>query len=138
MCQNVLCSANDATDIETAAVKRLSIMLSALNLGAVQIENCTRKPCVVLQLCVAHCLSDFSTPCRNVEKSLRTTNERTFSAPMMLWHFSFHHNALYSTDNAKKAVTAAMRILNRYTYLILIPQFCLYACMKVHTGVWAL
>ena len=63
-CQNTLYSADVATKAETTAVRRLSITLSVLDLGAVQIEHSTCQHRIALQLCVAHCLCSLSTlPC---------------------------------------------------------------------------
>ena len=83
-CQNALCSAYDTTKAETAAVWRLSIALSVLNLGAVQIEHSTWQHRIALQFCVAHCLCSLSTLRCDVEKSLRTTNEKVFRADINL------------------------------------------------------
>ena len=76
--------ADDATKAETAAVRRLSIMLSVLGLGAVQIELSIWQHRIALQLCVAHCLRSLSSLRYDVEKSLRTTNETIFLAHINL------------------------------------------------------
>ena len=116
-CQNALCSADDATKAETAAVRRLSIMLSVLGLGAVQIELSIWQHRIALQLCVAHCLRSLSSLRCGVEKSLRTTNETIFLAHINLSIGSACQNALCSADNATKAETAAVRRFSRHIYI---------------------
>ena len=111
-CQNTLCSADDATKAETAAVRRLSIMLSVLGLGAVQIELSIWQHCIALQLCVAHCLRSLSSLQCDVEKLLRTTNETIFPAHINLSVGSACQNALCSADDATKAETAAVQRLS--------------------------
>ena len=116
-CQNALCSADDATKAETAAVWRLSIMLFVLGLGAVQIELSIWQHRIALQLCVAHCLRSLSSLRCGVEKSLRTTNETIFLAHTNLLVGSACQNALCSADDATKAETAAVRSMSIYIYI---------------------
>ena len=54
VCQNAPYTADDATKAQRAAVRRLSFMLSVLDLGAVQIELSIWQHRFALQLCIAH------------------------------------------------------------------------------------
>ena len=111
-CQNALCTADDATKAETAAVRRLSFMLSVLGLGAVQIELSIWQYRIALQLCVAHCSRSLRSLQCGEEKSLRTTNETIFLAHINLSVGSACQNALCSADDATTAETAAVRRLS--------------------------
>ena len=72
----------------------LSITLSVLDLGAVQIEHSTWQHRIALQIWVAHCLCNLSTLRCGVEKSLHTTNETVFPAHINLSVDSACPNAL--------------------------------------------
>ena len=95
----------------------LSIALSVLDLGVVQIKHSTWQHRIALQLCVAHCLRSLSTLRCSVKKSLRTTNETIFRAHINLSVGNVCPNALFSADNATKAETAAVRRLNTHIHL---------------------
>ena len=110
-------SADDTTKAETAAVRRLSFMLSVLGLSAVQIELSIWQHRIALQLCVAHCSPSLSSLRCGVEKSLRTTNETIFPAHINLSVGSACQNTQCSANDATKAETAAVRRLSIYLYV---------------------
>ena len=97
---------------EILYMRNISITLSVLDLGAVQIEHSTWQHRIALQICVAHCLCSLSTLRCGMEKSLRTTNETVFPAHINISVGMACQNALCSTNNARKVETAAVRRLS--------------------------
>ena len=63
-----------------AAVRRLSITLSVLVLGAVQIMHSACQHRAALQLCVAYCLCSLSNFRCGEKKLLSNTNKTAFPA----------------------------------------------------------
>ena len=105
----------------------ISVILSVLDLGAMQIEHYTWKHRIALQICIAHCLCSLSTLRCGVEKLLCTTNKTAFPAHINLLVGSACQNALYSADDTTKAEMAAVWRLSIYISIYI----CIYTLAEM-------